>query len=364
MHFVQRKVRVDLANFDRFVAGTWGANYIQRRDLYKGKLLAKIGYAAAAWFLHDPTKTELEGGIRWGLTKVATHMLEQLQREILKSLTRARAFTPSIAMENEFHVLPILLKLHQLAMNHRCRQYGSADYKLLDEALEIKDPYRGCTQDRKEMAMHPYAHLRALAGLHVRTIREEEQHSLSEPAFAESWADPKKRGEWIKKFNFRVVFHHANIAYKLYLNLRMLSRQPMHPTHKADFGDHILQYYVGLKPAQTTMGIGLRTGNLPLKSNWQWCQMNGITDNRCPLCEKAVHTAEHLLCHCTALETERGFLRSAVGRLDWHSLVTKDLEITTAWAIAFFGIDQFKWCLDDKDFQFPRGRRVHISFRN
>lgn len=101
---IQNKVRMDLATFRRFNGATWGADYLQRRQLYYGKILARITYAVAAWFIHDPTRRRHEGTLQFGLSKKVLNLLESIQGEGLLALSKARIRTARQVMEKEMHV--------------------------------------------------------------------------------------------------------------------------------------------------------------------------------------------------------------------------------------------------------------------
>jgi len=339
----------------RFLGGKFGSDFAERRKLYHGKFLAKIAYAAPAWFLHDPTRTASEPRMIHGLTLKALGMLQKLQNEMLKALTRARTQTNGPVMEHELHVLPILLQLHRIAMDHRVLHQGSEHYNELHRNRQ----YRG-TIDKavrvKSLKSHPYNRLHELVVLHLEQIHILKQQDLSAQAFQDEWAIPKTRKKWIKAYHYDLVFHKAEKAFSIYLRSRAHRHQHFHPAHNTKFIDHVLRCYAGLKPAQCTMTIQMRTGNIALKTNYFHRQTLNTNDMTCPLCEKALHTAEHLLCHCSALELPRQHLRAAVGHTSWARLMTEECEIASAFAIRYFEIEQFDSEKEKRRYQFPRTR--------
>jgi len=153
----------------RVLGGKFGSDFAERRKLYHGKLLAKIAYAAPAWFIHDPTRTASEPRIIHGLTLKALGMLNKLQNEMLKALTRARTQTNGPVMEHEFHVLPILLQLYRIAMDHRVLHQDSAHYNELARHRQYGGTFDNAARIRS-LKSHPYNRLHELVVLHLEQI--------------------------------------------------------------------------------------------------------------------------------------------------------------------------------------------------
>jgi hypothetical protein len=128
---ITRTVRKHLGSFRRFSGTTWGPNLLQQRQLYHGKLLATIGYAAAAWFTHVPNVPGLQeiGSIKFGISTNALDKLRSLQIECMLAISGARKMTAYQVLENEMHIVPIFYKLHEFAMNHRFQQHDSLEYR-------------------------------------------------------------------------------------------------------------------------------------------------------------------------------------------------------------------------------------------
>ena len=338
------------------MAGTWGADFLARRQLYLSKIIPKITYAAAVWFLADPTDTEDNPRYRWGLTKDRMKMLGSLQIEVLLELTKSRKNTAVQTMEKEFHVQPILLKLYNIAMNHRCRHYALGSYQNIQESLKIDSRNERACSDQNALDNHPYARLWKLVAQQIDDIRSDAQRDLSVGEFEKRWANPWRRGQWIKEYNNLSVFRTAKEWWVQHLRERAHEHKHFHAAHTPDFADHSLKYFNNLDAAQSTMGLSLRNGNIELKSNPYWLIVSGDTDRVCPLCHNYIHTAEHLVCHCKALVEERKLLRAAAGHLRWDDLLKGDLELTASWAILYFGIERYDKVRNRKAYQFPRDR--------
>ncbi|CAO2655408.1 Nn.00g104720.m01.CDS01 [Neocucurbitaria sp. VM-36] len=353
---IQNKVRSDLATFRRLNGATWGADFIQRRQLYYGKLLPKIGYAVAAWFIHDPTRPQHEGSIQYGLSKKVLNLLESIQGEILLTLSKAWVRTARQVMEKEMHVFPIVLKLHELAMNHRCRQRGTTEYEKMN-SIRWSTSDMPAEKHSKSIAClerHPYHQLQKLTDEHLQELRCRKEPRFDKETFENLWSTPKTKKRWIKEFTTGNTMVQACMLWECYQRDRALDLKMSHSAHRGKFSDHHLKLYYGLDPAQSTILIAMRTGNIGLNANRVYQHAIGIKDPMCPLCREYRHTSEHLLCHCRALSAERTNLTAAANHNDFTKFMTEDTELAASWAICYFGLEQFKHVKDKKKYQFPR----------
>jgi hypothetical protein len=355
-----------LGNFKRFSGATWGPDLLHNRTLYHGKIFATIGYAAAAWFSHIPGVPghSQPATLKFGISRKALEQLKSLQIECVLSLSGARKGTSFRVLENEMHITPILYKLHEIAMNHRCQQHQSAEYRMM-ETLRVRRfgclPRTTWKASKPILDDHPFQVLRRFTEHVWNQLRHNQRCRIGDHALEVQWKVPEKRKAIIKDFNQECSYYYTSKLWECYQRGRY--RDPskiMHVAHMEDFGEHRLRYYCGLSRAQSTMAIMMRTGNIALKSNKAWRLVNDLPDDKCVRCGKYVETVEHLLCHCKALHIERQLLEAAVGgRLNFHSLMTTDLELASAWAIRYFDLEQFEAEKKAKRYQFPR-KRTHI----
>jgi hypothetical protein len=198
-------------------------------------------------------------------------------------------------------------------------------------------------------------------------LRHNQACRIGYPALSKQWELPAKRKAIIKEHTQLCSYYYASKAWESYQRDRYGTPwKLMHAAHKVDFGTHRLQYYFGLTRAQSTMAIMMRTGNIALRGNAVWRHVNKLkdSDNKCRRCGNHIETVEHLLCHCKALHAARQYLENAIGgRLSFQALMTTDLELASAWAIRYFGLEQFKYERKAERYQFPRSR-THQFWRS
>jgi hypothetical protein len=104
-------------------------------------------------------------------------MLESLQTEIVLALSGAWKYTACEVLEKEMHILPILVKLHEVAMNHRCRSYYSKEYALMHEIRYGPRgglPRKSWGKSKFILETHPYHQLGLLT---EQRLKELQRHS-------------------------------------------------------------------------------------------------------------------------------------------------------------------------------------------
>ncbi|CAE7022178.1 Zinc knuckle [Pyrenophora teres f. teres] len=345
------KVRQDLAALKRFSGSTWGADVIKRRNLYYGQMLPKILYAAAGWFVFDPTPQPGEAPMYWGLSPVAVKRLESLQTEILLTISKAWKRTVRQLIERELHIIPILHKLHQAAMSHRCQMRSSGFHNIL-RANRPKDP------------SHPTHYLYALAlsdmehAYKLTKAQLQKSDSAQYLKFNELWSKDAPRKRWINKYLETRAFLLAGMGWTAWRDSQPASMMSI-PAYKGEWGDHKLSLYSNLPPAQSTMLMLMRTGNIGLAANPVYRSALGILSSSCPLCagvydKPKIQTVEHMLIHCPSMAAKRSDLFAAAGHRDFDLFMEKDVEYATAWAISSFGLSQFNKIKNKERYQFPR----------
>ncbi|KAJ6194942.1 LOW QUALITY PROTEIN: reverse transcriptase (RNA-dependent DNA polymerase)-domain-containing protein [Bipolaris maydis] len=289
-----------LKNYQSLFRSTWGIPLEQRRDLYHQHLIPIITYACPAWFLDDPIQEESHEKLRYCIPKETMKRLKSLQIEILIQLSKAWRRTPAELLQNEMHILPISLKLHAVAMNHRCRKLGSKEYEFMRRMRILA---------RGEGSNHPHTQMSRLANDYKRQIFK----------------------------NKAAYYHEAECD--------------------TEFGEHTLKLYHGLNTLQQTMLLGMRTGNIGVKANpvFRYHQKN--MDMSCPHCGYIPHTIKHMLCACPALNRVRTHLTAAAGHNDFDTFMNRDTELATSWAIAYMGLTQFDSVKKDQ-YMFPREQKI------
>ncbi|EAT76579.2 hypothetical protein SNOG_16000 [Parastagonospora nodorum SN15] len=175
-------------------------------------------------------------------------------------------------------------------------------------------------------------------------------------AFEKKWEDIKKRKMMIKEYYDEIVHYVASLQWRKFRQRRNSHEKFKHPAYEAAWMDHSLRFYNGLTRAQSSILIMMRTGNIALYGNPIHRMVKGSKDSMCRQCGMHLETSEHLLCHCKKLHMERQALTTAAGHNNFHLFMTTDCDLASAWAIRYFGLEQFKHVKDDKRYQFPLKR--------
>lgn len=293
--------------------------------------------------------------MRWGLSSVAVKRLESLQTEILLVISRAWKRTVRQLLERELHIIPILYKLHQAAMSHRCQMRCSNHHHV----LKAKRP---------NDSSHPIHHLYALAFSDIRQVYKltkaelEDTNSEQYTNFDELWIKDAPRRRWINRYLEHRAFSHAGMSWTAWRDCQPASRIP-NPAYQGEWGEHKLQLHTGLSAAQSTMLILMRTGNIGLAANPVYRMALGIPTRTCPLCCVAEwgleknQTVKHMLIHCPALSAKRTDLFIAAGHSDFTLFMERDVKLATAWAISNFGLSQFDKVKNKALYQLPREQK-------
>ncbi|KAH6015937.1 hypothetical protein HBI07_073830 [Parastagonospora nodorum] len=355
---IREKVRNCLESFKRFIGPTWGADLIRNRQLYYGKILPTIAYAAPAWFTcipsvpYQPKATPLTYGIATDALKI----LCSLQIECMLALSGARRLTSAKVLEKEMHILPIVLQLHRICMTHRLRWHHSPEYIAMrnirmSASGRLPLPKKSLGHSKAVLQTHPYQTLRRCVQLDEVRLRKRVG-----AAFEKKWEDIKKRKMMIKEYYDEIVHYVASLQWRKFRQRRNSHEKFKHPAYEAAWMDHSLRFYNGLTRAQSSILIMMRTGNIALYGNPIHRMVKGSKDSMCRQCGMHLETSEHLLCHCKKLHMERQALTTAAGHNNFHLFMTTDCDLASAWAIRYFGLEQFKHVKDDKRYQFPLKR--------
>jgi len=356
---IREKVRNHLESFKRFTGPTWGADLIRNRQLYYGKILPTIAYAAPAWFTcipsvpYHPEATPLT----YGISTEALKILDSLQIECMLALSGARRLTNAKVLEKEMHILPIVLQLHRISMTHRLRWHHSPEYVAmsnirLSTSGRLPLPAKSIGLSNAVLQTHPYQVLRRCVQLDEARLR-----AGVGAAFDKRWKDINKRTVMIKEYYDNIVHYIAGLEWKQVQRRRNFHNKFKHPAYEAAWMDHSLRFYNGLTRAQSSILIMMRTGNIALYGNPIHRIVKGSKDPMCRQCGMHLETSEHLFCHCKKLYMERQALITAAGHNNFHLYMTSDCDLASAWAIRYFGLEQFKHVKDDKRYQFPLKRQ-------
>ena len=339
--------------YQRFSQPTWGITLEKRHNLYHQHLLPIITYACAGWFLTDPLNTNCHEKLCYSISKSAITILESLQTEILLFLSKAWKRTPKELIENEMHVKPIVLKLHEVAMNHRCRKLDSKEYEFMQKMRSVNGV------ERRD---YPHTQMGLLSRDYVRQIWEYKSPYYDEAQCKQRWANSTVRRLWVKDFIELKLFAEAKERFNFWLRLQApepsRNRKFAQPAYQTNYGDHTMQLYFGLDTAQQTMLLGMRTGNIGVKANPVFRKGIKTEDMSCPKCGGMPHTVKHLLCECPKLSRARTYLTGAAGHNDFDLFMNHDTELAASWAIVYFGLSQFDSVKDKKKYQFSRQPRI------
>ncbi|KAL1798048.1 hypothetical protein ACET3X_004654 [Alternaria dauci] len=348
------RIRKDLATMQRFSGSTWGVTLEKRLQLYNGKLIPKIIYACAAWFLHDPFDDPCHDKFQFVISAPALKLLQSLQIEILLAISKAWKRTNVELIQKELHVFPILLKLYEVAMNHRCSHHGDEEYARIRRTRIMMGVAKA--------SVHPHRQMNELVRLRVAEIRDEQQKSYQGQDFESVWTQLPKRKVWIKDFNQLKIYNKAKGLFDHWRRTQVAKPRGHlkveYPAYEILTGEHRLSLYVGLDTAQQTLLIEIRTGNIGLNTNPVLRVVTKSTDMSCPLCGATLHTLKHLTFECPKTISHLPALIAAAGHQDFKKFVHEDVELFTSYAIAYFGLSQFDSVKDKEKYQFPRTRTI------
>jgi hypothetical protein len=293
----------------------------------------------------------------YGISSEALKILDSLQIECMLALSGARRLTSAKALEKEMHILPIILQLHRISMTHRLHWHHSPEYVAmrnirLSTSGRLPLPAKSIGLSNAVLQTHPYQVLRRFVQLDEARLR-----TGVGAAFDNRWKDMKKRKVMIKEYYDNIVHYIAGLKWKQVQRRRNFHNKIKHPAYEAAWMDHSLRFYNGLTRAQSSILIMMRTGNIALYGNPIHRIVKGSKDPMCRQCGMHLETPEHLLCHCKKLFMERQALITAAGHNNFHLYMTSDCDLASAWAIRYFGLEQFKHVKDDDRYQFPLKRQ-------
>lgn len=251
------------------------------------------------------------------------------------------------------HILPISLQLYAAAMNHRCRKLGSKEYEFMRilAGAERED--------------HPHTQMSSLASDYKRQIFENKEIYYDGAACDSMWAKAATRKLWIKNFIEMKTFAKAKEQFDFWRRMQATessrTRKFAQPAYQVEFGEHTLKLYHGLDTPQQTMLLGMRTGNIAVKSNPVFRYHLKTTDMSCPHCRYIPHTIKHMLCACPALNRVRTHLTGAADHNNFDTFMNRDTGLATSWAIAYMGIPHFDSVKNKEKYQFPRKQKVRCE---
>ena len=341
---------------------------MRRIEFYKGKILSKILYAAGAWFLHNPTPRPMHcsllppifntqrADISFGLNKDALKMLKQIETEALLVIFHAWTRTASELIWKEFQLTPLVLRLHEAAMSHRCKSFRSLETERMRKNRSMAY--------RKGRRVHPFDYFDKLTGSLLEAIEAKTKESSTPQQFQAMWFDPAKRHERIKRYTALCSREMAGELWGVYQRTKAHGSQGkcFHPALASEWKDNTLKLYKGLDAAQSTILLGMRTGNIGVRTNPVLHHDRKDFDRTCPLCSSSVmmsdHTIKHLFLSCPSLRRSRGYLQDMVKTPGFDTYLSDETEVATAYAIRYFGLEQFSRVRDDTKYLFPRQRKV------
>lgn len=347
----------------RMSGPTWGANFEKNRTYWSYKLFATFSHAAGAWFIYDPDMPKLT----FGLNSDAIQRLRSIQIDCIRDLTGSRYGTDNHALRAEMHIHDIVLALYSSAMQYRCRLVTSNYHKQLHVARFNHLPFSGKRSLIPILLTHPYQHLQRSAFEYVVKMRDD--LDLDKRTFSKIFTTERgdsqndaKRFKITKNFWFKKLMELSSKQWDEHKRKRAEKQMYLELAYKPDFHDSKLPYYYSLDRAQATMAIQLRTGNILLKGHPIARYALGILnkDRFCPHCPNQEQTAKHLLCYCPSLAEPRQFIWEECGHCDFEKLLTEEIEFATAWAIQYFGIEQFERARKKQKYQFPRARQWRV----
>ena len=312
---IQKKAATQIGALVQTTASTWGASFLRARQVYTAVVRPALAYGAAIW--HNPSKepNKRAQGI--------AAQLQPIQNKCLRIVAGAYKATPIQSLEVETYTPPLDLYLDSRLAKFRERLAQSETGKVIQEACStirdrLKKRKRGSrnqtqNQDPPKSERDEWREQRnACLG---PQLTSEKQRTL------EAW-----RIRWREKENQRAQIHSQWDQIK----------RPPDPK--------ILQLHKGLKKAESSMLIQLRTGRIGLNYFLNKAKVPGYESGQCS-CNRGPETPRHILIYCPKERRRRTTLRDPQGgHINFNNLLdsAKGAQLTSKWMIQSGRLHQFQ----------------------
>ena len=297
---LQEKASKQIGALTRVTASTWGASFIRARQVYTAVVRPALTYGAAIW--HTPTKNQSR------TAQGVAAKLRTIQNKCLRTVTGAYRATPISTLEVEAYVPPIDLFLDSRLAAFQARQAGSKVEQFIENS---------CKQIQARIRNR-----RGRKAAQKRTVGE----------YKKNWADEReKRIQERQPRQVRSEKERVLAAWKVRWQekeaiLQEQGREDTWDQVKRPPDPAILQLHTGLRKAESTVLVHLRTGRIGLCYFLKKARVPGYESDQCR-CGTGKETPRHVLLDCLDEEEHREFLRESQGRrLDFKTLLDTNKE--------------------------------------
>jgi hypothetical protein len=312
---IQRKMPVYQRALTSVAGSTWGAAFRASRQVYTAVTRSAIAYGAGIW--HTPSKGPKKP------QGIATK-LGPLQNEGLRAVAGTYKATPTRRVELETLVPPIHLYLDDLTARFKGRTNGTLASRVIQtECKAIRTRLRKKGQGRRRTKSTPQTPQQAKWDWAVEWCQRAD----------ELLPCPPKAGKKFLKLR-RLLAHWKE-------EIRDLKDNKLAGT-KGKLDHQILEMHDGLRKAESTTAIQLRTGYTGLAAVLRMLNVPGYNTGRCR-CEQGRETVLHVLAHCSLEDKRRSELKGKDGFLNIEKLLNSEMGAARAarWMMQSGRLGQF-----------------------
>ena len=277
---VKKKTLVQQYALQRATASTWGATFVQARQIYTAVVRSAIAYGASVW--RNPL------GAKAGKLMP---LLRSVQNSCLRTVAGAFRATPIRSLEVETYIPPIDIYLNSRVAAFQRRVEDSSSYDVIKKA---------CSAIR--------ARLKSRAAKRAKTqgqLRKEwaQQRAVDQGGRTE---ETQTLYEWTQKWEAEQIRASQQVIRRggrRGVQWDLIRRPP---------GRTILKLHQNLRKAESSALVQFRTGRTGLASFLYWI---GVPEFKSPVCQcgQEEETPYHVLRHCPLEEGNRQSLRTVCG---------------------------------------------------
>lgn len=304
---------------------TWGATFQRCRTIYNMVVRPMLTFAAPIW--HNPAGTK-------EATKSHSRKLALIQNDCLRTVLGAYKATPIPVLEAEARVRPIGIQLDRLVLKYQATKgthpQTIAGNQKIQRQLKNKRGRRRIQNTTPSEEKGPWA----LKTLDCVGWDEAATDYRRKP----DWHDPVRDIEPfqdIHNIHKKINQWAAQSWIDKWEGYKTSLQQGTHtPAQQGGLFDIRLDYHVGLRKAESSIAIGLRSGKVGLNHFLQKQKVPGFERGDCP-CGWWKQDVRHILIFCPNLDQIRPQLFEQAETKDARKMLTtlKGIRAAARWMV-------------------------------
>ncbi len=323
--------------FSRLTASTWGASLRVSRLLYTAVVRPAITTGCPAWWA-PPSTPFFQKGVGEELQKV--------ENRCRRTVSGAYKATPVRSLQAEVGVAPLPLHMDGRQARFRLRLAESGINMVIEEGIFKVRQFLSCTRTRSRRSRtHRNWQTASNSSPPMHTASDPAPLAASQLSWAQQWVpqdDPRSPAAISTRANRKIN--------ALWLQQWQSSaKSPLNPDLvKAPPGTDVLKLHEGLRKAESSLAIQLRTGPNGLDAFLFQARVPSVLSPLCSCC-RGQQTARHILIFCPKHAGARHELRDEQGHLpDFSKLLgtAEGLRKTTRWVMQRGILGQFRGARD------------------